>query len=60
MIVLELFKLMANIVYLPFKLLKTKNKVTFISRQSNNISFEFKLIVERLEKKYKCRNQNYC
>lgn len=53
MLALDLLKFIVNVIYVPFKLLKTKNKITFISRQSNNISLEFKLIIERLKKENK-------
>lgn len=44
-----------NIIYFFIKLFPTKNKVTMISRQSNNINVDFKLIKEEIEKhkKYK-------
>jgi len=38
-----------NVVYLPYKLLKTKNKITYISRQSNTPSIDFKLIQCKME-----------
>lgn len=50
MIIIEVFKLLLNIIYIPYRLLKTKHKVTFISRQSNKISIETEMIVERLNK----------
>ena len=42
MIVIELFKILLNLIYMPFKILKTQNKITFISRQSNTLSLESK------------------
>lgn len=42
----------ANFVYLFFKLLPSKKCVTMISRQSNEISTDFKLLKEEIEKKY--------
>ena len=39
-----------NIIYLLVKLVPTKNKVTFISRQSNNIPLDFELLQKELEK----------
>ena len=50
-ILLKIFDLLINIIYLPFKLLKVKNKVTFISRLSNNIPLDYKLIVDELSQK---------
>ena len=44
---------MANFVYMFFKILPTKNKVTMISRQSDNITVDFRLIKEEFEKDYK-------
>ena len=35
---------------MPFKILKTQNKITFISRQSNTLSLESKMIIRRLNK----------
>ncbi len=35
--------------YLPFKLLKTKNKITYISRQSNTPSIDFKLLYSKMQ-----------
>ena len=35
--------------YLPFKLLRTKNKITYISRQSNTPSIDFKLLYANME-----------
>ena len=39
-----------NVIYLPFKCLKTQNKITYISRQSNNPSIDFSLLRQRMEK----------
>ena len=33
-----------KIIYLPFKLLKTKNKIVYISRQFNNPTLDFTLL----------------
>lgn len=38
-----------NIIYLPFKLLKTKNKITYISRQSDTPSIDFKLLYSNMQ-----------
>ncbi len=59
-IAIKIFTTLLNIVYLPFKLLKTKNKIVMISRQSNNINDDFKLLGRELEKSgfkvtYLCR-----
>ncbi len=44
-----------NVIYFFFKLFRTKNKVTMISRQSNNMSIDFNILKEEIErhKKYK-------
>lgn len=47
---IKCFKLFMNFIYSILKLLKVQNKVTFISRQSNEISIDFKLLVEQLKK----------
>ena len=41
---------MLNVIYLPFKLLKTQNKVVYISRQSNTPSLDFCMLKQKLEK----------
>lgn len=41
-----------NIMYLPFKCFKTKNKITYLSRQSNSISLDFMLLKQEIEKKH--------
>ena len=41
---------MLNVIYLPFKMLKTQNKITYLSRQSNTPSIDFKLLVGQVEK----------
>lgn len=47
---IKTFKFLMNFIYKLFKLFKTKNKITFISRQSNNISIDFKLLIEDINK----------
>ena len=39
-----------NFIYKFFKLLKTRNKITFISRQSNKIGIDFKLLIEEIKR----------
>ena len=41
-----------EILYFPFKLLKTQNKISFISRQSNKESIDFRMIREYIENNY--------
>ena len=51
---IEIFKLFLKIVYFFLKFLPTTNKITFISRQTNYIHIDFKLISEEIKK----RNSN--
>lgn len=51
-ILIKIFIVVLNIIYFPLKFLKTKNKITFISRQSNNINIDFKLLINDLNKRY--------
>lgn len=37
-------------VYLPFRLCKVKNKIVYISRQSDSMSLDFELLVSRMQK----------
>lgn len=48
---IKAFKFFMNYIYKIFKLFKTKNKITFISRQSNKIGIDFKLLIEEISKK---------
>ena len=43
----------ANFIYLFFKILPSKKRVTMISRQSNDITLDFKLLKDEIEKQYK-------
>lgn len=47
---IKAFKFFMNFIYKVFKLFKTKNKITFISRQSNKIGIDFKLLIEEITK----------
>jgi len=47
--IIKCFKLFMNCIYALLKLLKVKNKVTFISRQSNETNIDFRLIMEQLK-----------
>lgn len=49
----KIFIICANFIYLFFKLLPSKNRVTMISRQSNEITLDFKLLKDEMEKEYK-------
>ena len=48
--ILNIFKFLMNVIYLFFKLFKTRNQITLISRQSNSITLDFKLLSNELEK----------
>ena len=54
-ILIKVAIIVLNIVYFFIKLFPTKNKVTMISRQSNNMSIDFKMVKDEIEKhnKYK-------
>ena len=49
MFLLEICKFIENIIYMPFKLFRTKRKVTFISRQFENTPLEFQMIIDSLK-----------
>ena len=51
-IVLKLMIICLNVVYFFLKILPTKNKILFMSRQSNKSSIDFVLINEKISKKY--------
>ncbi len=51
--IMLLVKLGLNIIYFFLKLLPTQDKILFMSRQSNKISIDFKLLGSKLEKKHK-------
>ncbi len=50
-ILISLFKIIMNIIYFFIKLFPTKDKITMISRESNNEVLDFKLLREELEKR---------
>lgn len=49
-ILLRLFVGLMNFIYLFYRPLRRKNRVTFVSRQSNSESLDFRLLREELEK----------
>lgn len=54
-LIIKTFKIILNFIYFFMKLFKTKNnRVIFISRQSNKITLDFKMIIDELNK-----NNNY-
>ncbi len=59
-LVLKVFVLLLNVIYIFFKFLKTQKKVVMISRQSNEINDDFRLLGQELQAKdykviYLCR-----
>lgn len=53
-LILKIFVILMNFIYLFFKIFPTKNKIVMISRQSNSITLDFKLLKNKIkaEKKY--------
>lgn len=47
---IKCFKLFMNLIYSIFKLFPVQNKIVFISRQSNNVNIDFKMLIEEIEK----------
>lgn len=53
MIMYKLFIYFLNFIYLFFKILPTnKKKIFFLSRQSNNISLDYKMLIDEIKEKY--------
>lgn len=52
-VLIKIFIILMNFVYFFIKLLPVQNKIVMISRQSNNINTDFRLLGEKLNKKYK-------
>ena len=51
-IILKILVICLQILYFPMKLLKVKDKITYISRQSNSESIDCKKIRKEIEEKY--------
>lgn len=51
-LILKIFILLLNVVYMFFKLLKARRKVVMISRQSNNVSNDFRMLGDELKSKH--------
>ena len=49
MFYIDIFKALLNILYCPFKLLKRKRKILFLSRQSNKLSLEYSILIDSLK-----------
>ena len=58
-IIIKILKLILNIIYSLFKLFKTKNRITFISRQSNNINVDFVLLGKEINKEIEANAKAY-
>lgn len=52
-VILRIMNFILNIIYFFLKLLPVQNKIVMISRQSNEIGADFKLLGEKLEKNHK-------
>ena len=52
-VILKILIVIMNIIYSIMKILPVQNKIVMISRQSNNINLDFKLLGKELERKYK-------
>lgn len=50
MFYIDIFKFILNIIYCPFKLIKKQDKVLFLSRQSNKVSLDYRLLIAELKK----------
>lgn len=50
-IILKLLKAFLNFIYFFLKLFKTKNKIVFLSRQSNEPSLDYKMIIDEIKKR---------
>lgn len=48
--IIKIIKFILNVIYLFFKCFKRRKQITFISRQSNNITPDFRLLKRQLEK----------
>ena len=51
-IILKILVIMLKILYFPFTFFKVQNKITFMSRESNTESLDFRKIREEIEKDY--------
>ena len=49
--VIKIGTIILNIIYFFFKFLPVKKRILFISRQSNEVSFEFKMIAREMKKR---------
>lgn len=50
--IINIYIIFLNIIYLVFKLNKTKKKVLFLSRQSNKASLDFEMMISEIKNKY--------
>ena len=47
-LLIEILKILLKIIYAPIKLFKTKNRIVYLSRQSNDKSLDMKLLEEAI------------
>ena len=50
-IIIKIGILALKVIYIPMKLLKTKNKIVYISRQFNKPTLDFMLLKAEIEKR---------
>lgn len=50
---IKIFIVIMNCIYYLLKMLPVQNKIVMVSRQSNSVNLDFKLLGSKLEKKYK-------
>ena len=51
LIFIDIFKVFLNIIYFPFKFLRKQKKILFLSRQNNNLSLEYEMLIDDLKKR---------
>lgn len=49
-LIISIWQVIMKTIYFFFKLLKTKNKITFMSRQTNTRNIDFDMIIEEIKK----------
>lgn len=50
-LIIQVWKVFMRFIYFFFKLLKTQNKITFMSRQTDTRNIDFELLVEEIKKR---------
>lgn len=54
-VIIDIAKFVLNVIYCVFKLFPVKNKVLFLSRQSDTISIDYTLLIDELKKEDKLK-----